>query len=250
MSKRKAAFWLVYAAALCATLLMLSAAFGVSRAVSAQAGPVSVYDRGVVIIDAGHGDFDPGCVAADGTQEKDINLTIALCLRDIFSAHGYKTVMTRTDDTTMADYGSGHAKRTDTLNRAALFDSFADAVTISIHQNSFSDPTQHGTQLFYGVKNDESPLLAECIMQSVVSVLQPDNTRPLKQGTSSIYILKNVSSPIVLVECGFMTNPDELALLKDREYCKKIAYCIFCGYEDYLAARESGGSVGRTGADT
>lgn len=241
MPKRRIIFFSVYIMVFSAALLMLNAAFGVASTASAQVQGVTAADRGVVIIDAGHGDFDPGCVAADGTEEKWINLRIATYLRDIFGAHGYKTVMTRTDDTTLADYGGGHVKRTDTLNRAALFDSFADAVTISIHQNSFSDSSQHGTQLFYGVKNDESRILAEYIMQSVTSALQPDNSRPLKQGTSSIYILKNVESPIVLVECGFMTNGDELELLKDNEYCKKIAYCIFCGYEEYITARDNTG---------
>ena len=145
--------------------------------------------------------------------------------------------MTREDDTTLADE-TGERKKTDTHNRAALFDSFADAVTISIHQNSFRDSSQHGTQLFYGVKNDESKLLASCIMASVVETLQYDNDRPLKEGTSSIYILKNVSAPIVLVECGFMTNREELEKLKDNEYCRRMAYSIFLGYESYLTARQ------------
>ncbi len=232
-------FWITGAVlSFAVVLLMFNVFVGIRKTSEAMSDTDLKNDKGIVVIDAGHGGFDPGCVFS-GTEEKWINLEIAIYLRDIFSAHGYTVVMTRTDDTTMADDNSSSRKRTDTHNRAELVDSFSDAVMISIHQNSFTrDKSQHGTQLFYGMKNEESKLLAECIMASVVADLQPDNVRPLKQGTSSIYILKTVSSPIALVECGFMTNSAELAELKDSEYCRKVAYCIFLGYEDYLNARE------------
>ena len=196
------------------------------------------YAEQVIVIDAGHGDFDPGKVASDGTREKDINLSIALKLYDIFTANGYTAVLTRSDDTTLADKSATSVstkKKTDTHNRVKYADSFTDSVLISIHQNSDTESSSHGTQLFYGTKNDESKLLAEAIMGSVVDKIQPENTRPLKEGTSSIYILVNTKAPTVLVECGFMTNSEELKKLKDEEYQRRMAFSIFLGYLDYKA---------------
>lgn len=196
------------------------------------------YAEQVIVIDAGHGDFDPGKVASDGTLEKDLNLSIALKLYDIFKSNGYAVVMTRTGDATLAASDAksvAEKKKTDTHNRTKLTDSFVDSVMISIHQNSFSDSSQHGTQLFYGALNPESELLAEAVMCSVVNAVQPENTRPLKKGTKSIYILVNTKAPTVLVECGFMTNGAELELLKDESYQRRIAYSIYLGYLDYKA---------------
>lgn len=196
------------------------------------------YAEQVIVIDAGHGDFDPGKVASDGTREKDINLSIALKLYDIFTANGYTAVLTRSDDTTLADKSATSVstkKKTDTHNRVKYADSFTDSVLISIHQNSYTESSSHGTQLFYGTKNDESKLLAEAIMGSVVDKIQPENTCPLKEGTSSIYILVNTKAPTVLVECGFMTNSEELKKLKDEEYQRRMAFSIFLGYLDYKA---------------
>lgn len=188
----------------------------------------------VIVIDAGHGDFDPGAVAADGTQEKGINLSIALQLRDLFLLNGYTVVMTREDDTTLDDPADGlSAKTSDTRNRSALADSFGDAVFISIHQNAFADTSQHGTQVFFGTRNERSEPLAKAIMASVVAHVQPDNRRETKRGTDSIYILTHTNAPTVLVECGFMTNEQELALLKDETYQKQLAWAVFLGYLDY-----------------
>ncbi len=189
----------------------------------------------VIVIDAGHGDFDPGAVV-DGQDEKELNLAIALALRDYFEAGGYVVVMTRTDDTTLAKSGpdtSSSLKTADTRNRSILADSIADAVMISIHQNAFSDRSQHGTQVFYGTKSPKSEAIAESIQQAVHSHLQPENQREIKRGTDSIYILVHTQAPTVLVECGFMTNAEELAKLSDPEYQKKIAYCIYLGYLEF-----------------
>lgn len=198
--------------------------------------PVAASGRTVIIIDAGHGDFDPGAIASDRTEEKDINLQIALKLADIFRTGGYRVVMTRTDDTTLSGKGPSESlsrKRSDTQNRAYLADSFDDAVMISIHQNTFSDRSQHGTQVFYGQKNEQSKPIAEAIMLSIVGNVQPDNERKCKEGYDSIYILRAVKNPVVMVECGFITNNGELQMLKDYEYQQKLAFCIFLGYCEY-----------------
>lgn len=196
----------------------------------------------VIIIDAGHGDFDPGAIAADGTPEKDLNLQIALKLADFFRANGHTVVMTRADDTTLSGKGpstSASRKRSDTQNRAYLADSYDGGVMISIHLNAFSDRSQHGTQVFYGQKNPESKALAEEIMRSVVAGLQPDNARECKRGYDTIYILRTIENPVVLVECGFITNSAELAALKDDDYQCKLAFCIYLGYLNYLQAADA-----------
>ena len=216
---------------LCA-LLALRVTGSLARYASAQA---RVEAKRVIVIDAGHGDFDPGAVAGD-CDEKDVNLAIALALRDCFEAGGYTVVMTRTDDNTLAKSGpdtSSSLKTADTRNRSTLADSLGDAVMISIHQNAFADRSQHGTQVFYGTLNDRSEAIAEAIQMSVRDNLQPENKRKVKRGTDSIYILVHTKVPTVLVECGFMTNGDELAQLKDPEYQKKIAYCIYLGYVEF-----------------
>ncbi len=199
------------------------------------------YNETVVVLDAGHGDFDPGAVARDGSEEKDVNLAITLKLRDIFEANGFAVAMTRTDDITMADEDASSVsarKKTDTRNRVALAESFSDAVLISIHQNAFADASQHGTQMFYGTCSEDSKRLAQSLMDSVVTHVQPDNTRPLKKGTDSIYILVHTHTPTVLVECGFITNDGERARLRDETYQRQLAYAIFLGYLDYLNAPE------------
>ena len=198
--------------------------------------PVSAAINTVIVIDAGHGDFDPGAIAADKTEEKKLNLQISKKLADIFRVHGYIVVMTRSDDTTLSGNGpstSPSRKKSDTQNRAYLADSFENAVVISIHQNTFSDRSQNGTQVFYGQKNEHSELIAEAIKEAVKRNLQPDNERECKRGYDSIYILRTVENPIVMVECGFITNYNELENLKNDEYQTKIAFCIFIGYLDY-----------------
>ncbi len=195
----------------------------------------------VIVIDAGHGDFDPGAVSGN-VQEKQINLSIALALRDYFEAGGYTVVMTRTGDTTLAQSGpdkSTNAKTADTHNRAALADSFHDSVLISIHQNAYADNTQHGTQVFYGVLNPRSEALAQAVQQRVCAALQPDNRREIKRGTDSIYLLMHTKAPTILVECGFITNPQEREQLLDETYQRQVAYAVYMGYTEYESGADS-----------
>ena len=222
---------------LCA-VLALRVTDSLARYASTQA---RVKAKRVIVIDAGHGDFDPGAVAGN-FDEKDLNLAIALALRDYFEAGGYTVLMTRTDDTTLAEAGpdtSSSRKTADTRNRSTLADSLGDAVLISVHQNAFADRSQHGTQVFYGTQSGKSQAIAEAIQRAVQSNLQPANKREVKRGTDSIYILVHTKVPTVLVECGFMTNGEELARLNDPEYQKKLAYCIYLGYVEFEAYEDT-----------
>lgn len=198
----------------------------------------------VIIIDAGHGGEDGGAVATDGTNEKDINLSIAKYLNDMFTAGGFKTIMTRSSDIAIYDEGCETIKEkkvSDMHNRLEIFNSNTNAVIISIHQNKFEQEKYNGTQVFYSPNVQDSELLAENIRLSVVNMLQPENTRENKKATKDIYLLYNCKQPSVIVECGFLSNNDELAKLKTEEYQKQMAFSIYCGCLEYLNSSSMSG---------
>jgi len=192
--------------------------------------------RKTVIIDAGHGGFDGGAVASDGTSEKDVNLSIAKKLKQMFSIYGINVIMTRDDDTALDD--SGEKLRTkkisDMKNRLAFMKQNPDGIFVSIHLNKFTTSAARGAQIFYSPNNEQSKILAKSIKDSIVSLLQNDNKREIKKGTDNIYLLKNAEIPAVIVECGFLSNHQELELLKTESYQKKMAFSIFCGIINYM----------------
>jgi len=193
-------------------------------------------ERPVIVLDAGHGGVDPGAIGTNGALEKDINLSIALCLRDILEANGFTVVMIREEDVSVNDarYKKiSQIKTSDLKNRLKTIEDYPDAIAVSIHQNHFSQEKSSGAQMFYGRKNPESEPLAQAIQASFRERLQPDNSRAVKQSTSDVYILHNASIPIVLVECGFLSNREECALLCDEEYQRQAAFAIFCGIAEY-----------------
>lgn len=196
----------------------------------------SIEERQVIILDAGHGGFDGGAVAPDGTVEKDINLNIAMTLRMFVEQSGFKAVMTRTDDNATDDVETNAIatrKKSDLKNRLELMRDYPDAIFVSIHLNKFTTSAASGAQVFYSKTDPRSKTLGECIQKSVVGLLQPDNTRVIKQGTDSTYLLKNATVPAVIVECGFLSNHAELEKLKNEEYQSKMAFAVYCGILEY-----------------
>ncbi len=195
----------------------------------------------VIIIDPGHGGFDGGAVAYDGTVEKDINLNICLALSDMLSSVGYKVILTRSTDNATDNLEKGsiaQRKKSDLNNRLNLMKDFPQGIFVSIHLNKFTTTAARGSQVFYNGKIPESEVLGDKIQKSIVSMLQPDNTRVNKLATTSTYVLYNATIPAVLVECGFLSNAKELELLKDKEYQKKLAFCCFSGIIDYIKEAE------------
>lgn len=189
-----------------------------------------------VIVDAGHGGEDGGAIGIDGTVEKNINLDIALKLRNILKFYGFDVIMTRTDDVMTCNDNLKtlrERKVSDIHNRFALIEENPDAVFVSIHQNKFSDTSQHGTQVFYSGYNEKSKKLAEYIQDSVKNNLQPQNSRVVKKSGSGIYLLYHAKTPAVLVECGFVSNSDEVKQLNNEEYRMKIALLIADGILKY-----------------
>ena len=194
-------------------------------------------ERPQIILDAGHGGFDGGAVAADGTVEKDINLKITLTLAKLLKTAGFNVILTRETDVSTDDVETDKIatrKKSDLKNRLELMNDYPDAVFVSIHLNKFTTSSANGSQVFYCGKTEGSSVLGDKIQSSIIELLQPYNTRVNKQATSSTYLLYNATIPAVLVECGFLSNKKELEMLKNEEYQKQMAFCIYCGITEYF----------------
>ena len=223
-------FTLAVAMLMC--LVLLSGLFVTSEKsanVSAKAT-----QRYTVIIDAGHGGFDGGAVAPDGTLEKDLNLSVALKLDSVLKIMGYDTVLVRdTDASTADDKGTERSQKvSDIKARLRLTEKYKDALFVSIHMNKYTSPQPHGAQVFYS-QVDGSKELAECIQRSITAGVQTDNKRVVKKTTKDIYLLYHAVIPSVIAECGFISNPDDLLKLKSDEYQLKMAAAIAAGINDY-----------------
>lgn len=211
----------------------------------ASADNYSVENVPVIIIDAGHGGEDGGAVGIDGTAEKDLNLSISLKLNEILSAMGYQTRMVRTTDTSIhnADADTVRERKvSDIHNRAAIMNEYENCIYVSIHQNKYSGSSIWGAQTFYSPNNEESKELAQLIQASIANNVQLDNKRVIKQSGTNIYVLYNATKPAVMVECGFVSNANELEQLKDEEYQNKMAFAISNGIINYLFSEETNGT--------
>lgn len=204
---------------------------------AAEASSMPITQK-TVIVDAGHGGDDGGAIGIDGTVEKDINLDIALKLEKILKFYGFNVIMTRTQDVMTCDNGLDSLRKrkiSDIHNRFELMRKNPDAIFISVHQNKFEDSSQHGTQVFYSGNDERSKELAEAIQTSVTLTLQRKNDRVVKKSGSGIYLLYHAKIPAVLVECGFISNSDEVKKLKDESYRMKLAILIADGLLKYLS---------------
>ncbi len=191
----------------------------------------------VIILDAGHGGIDSGCLSVNGAEEKDINLSILLKLREMLKLSGFEVAVTRDSDRSIHDAGVtglGNQKKSDMENRLKIIHSYDNAVFLSIHQNQFTDPKYYGAQMFYPALSSESERFAKIAQNNFAALLQPENTREIKPVNDEIYLLKNAGCPAVMAECGFLSNPDEAALLESDEYQSKVAFTLFKSLCDYI----------------
>ena len=194
-----------------------------------------------VIIDAGHGSPDGGTSAADGTLEKDINISIALKLKSILESMGINCTLTRTNDNGIYDSSAKtirEKKVSDIKNRLQIINETENSIFVSIHQNHYSSSAYKGLQVFYSMNHPDSSKLADSIRLPVISYLQTDNSREIKASGSEIYLLHHSQRPSVMVECGFMSNAEETKMLKDENYQQKLAFVIAIGIRDYLINSE------------
>ena len=193
-----------------------------------------------IVLDAGHGGMDGGCSTADGVPEKGINLNIAKEVAKLLELQGYNVVLTRETDTSIHDKGVEGIraqKESDMENRLDIFNEHNNAICVSIHQNNFTDPYYSGAQMFYSENNPESETLARLMQENFVRNIQPDNSREIKLCGKELYLCYFSENPTVMVECGFLSNPDEAEKLKNPMYQKEVAFTIFSGINEFIEKR-------------
>ena len=229
--------------AVCAAALIIAASivmiknFTQSPTEYKQSAATSAESGRVILIDAGHGGIDGGA-SVDVVLEKDINLKIASILSDYINIGGDSAVMTRDSDVSLGE-GNGDTvrgqKRNDLKARVDMMESTGADIMVSIHMNKFEQSKYKGAQAIYAENVEGSMRLAELI-QTALREIDPENERQIKKNETGVYLLKNATIPSVIVECGFMSNPEELDLLQSEEYQKKIAMSIYKGIEQYYSS--------------
>lgn len=213
----------IYAAVL---IGCLSAAHFGSNAVTVMVENAPILNRTCIVVDAGHGGIDGGATSCSGVLESKLNLEIALRLNDLLRFIGYDTLMVRTTDTSIYTEGNTIAaqKVSDLKQRVKLVNETENGILISIHQNTFPDGRYSGTQVFYAA-DVQSHALAEKMQSAFVSTLNPGSKRKCKP-SDGIYLMQNIERPGILIECGFISNAEEEAKLRNPEYQRRIACVI------------------------
>ena len=190
-----------------------------------------------IVIDAGHGGSDPGKVGINQALEKDVNLQIAEKLKAFLEAEDIRVVMTRETDGGLYDENVSNKKVQDMKRRIAIIEEADPVLVVSIHQNSYQQESVKGAQVFYYATSERSRMLASMI-QKEFQVLQPDNRR-LEKGNDSYYLLKKTAKPIVIAECGFLSNAEEAEKLVTQEYQERVAWRIHMGIMKYIGTGQT-----------
>mgnify|MGYP001623706215 CR=1 FL=1 len=186
-----------------------------------------------IVIDAGHGGRDPGMVGTEGVEEKGINLAIAQKLENLLEENGFEVIMTRDSDEGLYEEDAQNKKAQDMQRRCEIIKEAEPLLTVSIHQNSYSDPSVKGPQVFYYQHSAEGEKLASFIQNSMNEGLEAESPKEAK-ANDSYYLLKRSEGVLNIVECGFLTNPEEARMLQEEDYQQKIAECIYEGIMQYL----------------
>lgn len=192
------------------------------------------HPKPIIAIDAGHGGYDPGKVSKNGTQEKDLNLQIAIKLKDILDHKGYNALLTRHEDCSLTDPASTHPKQSDLRNRVQFFNDNHAILAISIHQNSFPNPSVHGTQMFYSTKHPQNRAFVNSLERSLSQTR--DITLRTSTCTDNYYILNHETCPTVLIECGFLSCPEEEMLLANPKFQDRLCIALAQGIEHFLSS--------------
>lgn len=190
-----------------------------------------------IVLDAGHGGEDGGA-QGNGLIEKDLNFDITLRVASLLREQGVNVVLTRDTDILLYDTESdykGKKKAQDLRKRLEITNSCENPILVSIHMNYFAQTQYSGLQVWYSKNDTRSKILANTIQSNVKNTLQPNNNRATKQATSSIFLLHNATCPAVLIECGFLSNPDEAHALGDANYRQNLANVIFKSIMDYIS---------------
>ncbi len=205
-----------------AALVMLSK--NLQKMVSS--GNVTAKSR-VLVLDSGHGGDDPGKIGVNQAKEKEVNLNISKKIKKRLEKKGWQVVMTREKDIMLGNPKAGNRKIHDMKARVELINKTMPQAAVSIHQNSYQDEEIHGAQVFYYSHSEEGKRMAE-VMQKALLEVDEENTRQAK-ANDTYYLLKRTEVPTIIVECGFLSNPEEAEKLIDPEYQKKLADAIVEG---------------------
>lgn len=221
----------------CLLMVCIGIAVGSVMLISTYAGSFFEDHALTVIVDAGHGLPDGGAVGIGGTVEQEINLKIAQKLEEVLSAKGIDVIMTRTDDSGIWDEESSsirEKKVTDMHNRLAIMKKSHADLFISIHMNSFPNSSASGLRIFYSKKYENIIPLAENI-QVRMSDVTGAKTSVVKAADSGLFLMKNATIPAILVECGFLSNPNEEKKLSLDDYQARLAWAIADAVEKYYS---------------
>ena len=189
--------------------------------------------RPVVVLDAGHGGKDPGKVGVDSQLEKDINLDIVKRLKYYLEASDVEVVLTRDGDKGLYSAGDSKKKMADMKKRCEIIEEANPDLVVSIHQNSYPDSDVSGGQVFYYNASEKGKLLAEILQRRFDYVLGGENRRQAK-ANGNYYLLLHVKEPIVIVECGFLSNAREAKRLAQEAYQDRLAWSLHMGIMEYL----------------
>ncbi|WP_347707399.1 N-acetylmuramoyl-L-alanine amidase [Colidextribacter sp. OB.20] len=220
---------ILLAGALLGTLLLLVLALSrLNSLMEPAASPVALRNTRPLVLDAGHGGEDGGAVSLTGVPESQINLAIVLKLRDVLGLYGVDPVVLREEDVSLHDESADtlrEKKRSDLKNRVAAIEAVEGGTLLSIHQNTYTSSRYHGSHVFYA-PTEGSQELAEHFQNSIKAALQPENERAVKRIPDTVYIMNHVTCPAVLIECGFLTNPEEESLLRDEGYQRRLSAVV------------------------
>lgn len=214
----------------------MGAEFVETAAVKNEEGTVITADT-TIVVDAGHGGADSGKVGINGALEKEINLSIAQKLKELLENEGMRVVMTRDSDAGLYDEGEANKKQQDMKRRCTMIDEAKPALAVSIHQNSYTQESVKGPQVFYYQNSQKGQRIAEILQESLNTELQIERPREIK-ANDSYYLLRKTGNPTVIVECGFLSNTGEAGLLVTDEYQEKVARAICQGIVKYVAETE------------
>lgn len=188
--------------------------------------------RSTLVLDAGHGGIDGGAISDSGLKESDINLQIALKTEALVRFLGIDTVMTRETDTDNSD-NKAYSEHDNLVQRVKLANSTENAVLISIHQNKFPSAVVSGAEVMYS-DNDDSKALGLITQDNLVTLLDSSNRRVARPAPKELLLTSSVECPTILVECGFMSNPQEVQKLASNDYQLKLAAILAGSYIQFL----------------
>ena len=226
LNKKNLIFFLII------TIIFIFSSIKKNSCIEVSSTPISSH---TVVLDAGHGYPDGGAISNDGTEEASINLAITLKIQKFLEASGCNVILTRSDENGIYDLDTKNKKKSDLINRTKIGNDTDNEIFVSIHLNKINIENCSGCQTFYQINNDNSKKLANSIQENINSLIAQNKKREILP-LNKKYIMDNVKIPTVTVECGFLSNLQDLNNLKSNSYQTKLAWGIYEGIIDYFSS--------------